>query len=66
MNLGPSRYPKITEWDNTTMSSNFGSSEFSPLYASRNRLVPAEFHLNSRTPTPITHKHVFILKICKH
>jgi hypothetical protein len=43
LNPGPICYSKITEQVvNTHVSSNLGSSEFSPLYASCNKSVPTK------------------------
>jgi len=67
VNLGPSRYHRITERvDNTTVPLNVAPSEFSPLYASCDGPGPAESLFSSRMPTPITHMQVSIFKLCKH
>jgi hypothetical protein len=58
--MGPSRYPKITEWvDNTTMSSNFGSSD-PKIWVLQNFIQIQERQLQSPTSMYL------YFKICKH
>jgi hypothetical protein len=67
MNLGPRCYYRTTERvDNTILSSSVARSEFSTLCASHDGPGPAKSLFSSRTPTPITHMHVFIFKLCKY
>jgi len=64
VNLGPKRQYRITERvDNTTVPPSVAPSELS---TSHDGSGPSESLFSSRTPTPITHMHVFIFKLCKY
>jgi len=67
VNLGPKHQYRITERvDYTTVPPSVAPSEFRPVYASCNQPRPTESLYSSRTPTPITHMHVFIFKPREH